>query len=177
MRDKHYKTLISVVKDYLDDTIIYFISYNAQFKKTAKEIKSRAHGGYEIAHLTKEFEKEVNYKCIELLEKIETLFINSGRKLSPKQYNDLINICTKKFNAIVNSYCSAFREEFENIETVESSFKTLNENITCKINNYIRAFKLMSDAKINKDRLWTVWGIIVSAILSIIAIAVSLICD
>ena len=173
MRDKHYKTLISVVNDYLDGTITYFSSYNAQFKKTAKEIKSRAHGGYEVAHLTKEFEKEVGYKCTELLEKIEALFNKSRRNLSSKQYNGLINMCTKKFNAIVNSYCSAFCEEFENIETVESSFKILNENITCKINNYIRAFKCLSNTKIDKALLWTAIGTVfaaISLILSVISV-------
>ena len=170
MRDKHYKTLISVANDHLDSANIFFLSYTAQFKKTAKEMKSRAHGGYEIDHLTKEFEKEVVYKCTELLEKIEVLFNNSGRNLSSKQYNDLINMCTKKFSAIINNYCSAFREEFENIETCESSFKTLNENITCKINNYIRAFKSLSNTKIDKALLWTAIGTVFAAISLIISV-------
>ena len=132
MRNKHYETLISVANDYLDGTIAYFSSYTVQFKKTAKEIKSRAHGGYEIELLTKKFEKEVNYKCTELLDKVENLFLNSGRKLSTKQYNDLTNRCIEKFKAIINNYYSIFRDEFENIETYEIFFKSLNENVTFK---------------------------------------------
>lgn len=177
MRDKHYKTLINVVNDYLDDATVYFSFYNAKFKQTAKETKSRAYGGYEVVRLTKDFEKDVSCKCTELLEKIEILFNNSGRKLAAEQYNDLINKCTKKFNAIIDNYWSVFQEEFESIETCENSFKILKENITCKINNYIRAFKCLSNTKIDKALLWTAIGTVfagISLILSVIAIIVSI---
>ena len=112
--------------------------------------------------------------CTELLERIDKLFVDSGRRLSSKQYDDLINRCIKKFAGIIDNYCNVFQKEFEFTETIKISFRLIKENIDFKIRNYIEAVKLINNYKINKDRQWTAWGVIISTILSIIAIVGSI---
>ena len=94
MCNQAYRKLEKVVDSYILDVHEHFRTSNLTFKKQAQETKSRPYGGYEVSHYADQFNYELSCKRTELLKRIETLFAKTGRKLSSKQYNNLIEKCT-----------------------------------------------------------------------------------
>lgn len=173
MRDKVYKQLSSLVNESIFDIYEYFSVYIHLFEKRAEETKANSYGGYELTKFAGEFNKELNQKCSELLKEIETLFVGSGRKLSRKQYMDLIDKCTKPFDSIVDNYSKAFEKEFGLNETLKTSLTISKSRMFGKIGGFINALNIISNTKIDKALVWTAVGTVFagfSLILSIIAI-------
>ncbi len=176
MNDKVYKQLLQLIDANILNINDYFFVYTLLFKRKAKETKAGSYGGYEVINFVGEFNNELNNKCADLLKETEKLFINSGRKLSKKQYTELIGKCTKPFDSIIENYSKAVKEEFELNGTLEVSLTLSKERISSRIRGHINALKSISNTKIDKALLWTAVGTIfggISLILSVIAIIIS----
>ena len=173
MRNKIYKQISSLVNESILDIYEHFSVYIYSFENLAKETKSNSYGGYELTKFVGDFNKELNQKCSDLLKEIETLFVGSGRKLSRKQYMDLIEKCTKPFDSIIDNYSAAFKKEFGLNETAETSLRVSKGRIYGKISGFINAVNIISNTKIDKALVWTAIGTLfagVSLLLSVISI-------
>lgn len=173
MRDKTYKQLFSLANESIVDIYEHFSVYIHLFEKKAEETKANSYGGYELTKFAGDFNKELNQKCSELLKEIEKLFVGSGRKLSRKQYMDLIEKCTKPFDSIVDNYSEVFEKEFGLNETIKTSLKISKSRMFMKISGFINALNIISNTKIDKALVWTAVGTVfagISLILSVIAI-------
>lgn len=173
MRKKAYKQITILVDNHISDIHEYFNLYIHLFENKAKETKNSSYGGYELKTLVNEFNNEINQKCSNLMREIETIFANSGRKLSHKQYVDLIEKCVKPFNTIESNFATTFKKEFNFNETLKISLLNSNERISKKINDSINTLNILSNTKIDKALIWTAIGTIlagISLILSIVTI-------
>jgi hypothetical protein len=147
------------------------------FERKAQRLKAGSYGGYEVNNLVGEFNKAVNDKSSELLDKITNMFKESGRNLSDEQYNTLISNCSKTFATIIDNYYKVFQKEFEFNRTIETSLNCLKGNTMHKISCHIKALKILTRTKLDKALLWTKISTIfagISLLLSIIAIVVTI---
>ncbi|MBE6806268.1 MAG: hypothetical protein E7526_07170 [Ruminococcaceae bacterium] len=177
MNKKAYKKLSVLINEKIEDTYKYFEEYKHLFKNNAQEVKAGSYGGRDVLEFVEDFNKEVNKKCNELLKEIDSLFINSGRKLSNNQYADLIDKCTTLFASTIDGYYKVFEEEFDLNETIETSSNLFRGNTALKISRHINALNIMSNTKLDKALLWTAIGTVfagLSLVLSVIAIIVTI---
>lgn len=176
MKDKTFNQIFNLINIDISDTYGYFSIHNALFERKAQRLKSGSYRGYDVTNLVGEFNKAVNDKSSELLDKITNMFKESGRNLSDEQYDTLINNCSKTFSTIIDNYCKVFQKEFEFNRTIETSLNCLKGNTTHKISCRIKALKILTITKLDKALLWTKISTIfagVSLLLSIIAIVVT----
>lgn len=177
MNKKIYKQLSVLINERIEDTYKHFEAYKHLFKKNVQEVKAGSYGGHDVLEFAEDFNKEVNRKCNVLLKEIDSLFINSGRKLSNKQYADLIDKCTTLFVSTIDGYYKVFQEEFDLNRTIETSRNVFRSNIALRISNHIDALNIMTNTKLDKALLWTAIGTVfagLSLVLSVIAIIVTI---
>ena len=173
MKNKIFKQLLDLVNEEISGIYDYFALHNLLFERKANQIKSDSYGGHEINKIMDEFNQIINTKSSELLEKISQMFKDSGRKLSKKQYKELIKNCTAPFISCIDNYKQVFQNEFELNKTLETKLEVAKGNISNKISNHINALKIFINSKLDKALWWTAIGTIfagVSLILSVIAI-------
>lgn len=178
MKEKIYTSLSKVVDGYIRGVYDFFSYQTAVFKKQALEMKSSSYGGRDVLNLVANFNQRTSQKRDELLDKVKSLFAESGRKLSKKQYSDLKEKCTKPFVNGINTFKKALVEEFEWTSTEETSLSVLEQNVISSINYRIDTFKLMSSIHLDKALWWTALGTIfagASLVLSIIALIISIV--
>ena len=177
MNKKIYKQLSVLINERIEDIYKHFEAYKLLFKRNAQRVKSGSYSGHDVLELVEDFNKEVNRKCNELLKEIDSLFINSGRKLSNNQYADLIEKCTTLFVSTVDGYYKVFQEEFDLNRTIETSRNVFRSNIALRISSHINALNIMTNTKFDKALLWTAIGTVFagfSLVLSVIAIIITI---
>lgn len=175
MNDKYFRDFWGLVDNKTTDIHKHFSMYNA-LSKVAFQTKKASYSDYDLQKMVGGFSREVNSQCSKLLETISDIFTKSGRKLSAKQYNILIDMCTKTFTTIIDNYKTAFQEEFNISDTLEIQFRLCEEDVSNKINKHIKALKILINTKIDKALWWTAIGTVfagVSLILSVVAIIVA----
>ena len=177
MKEKIYTALSKVVDGYIHGVYDFFSWQTAVFKKQALEVKSRSYGGREVLDLVAVFVQKTKQERDQLLENVKNLFIETGRTLSEKQYNDLKSKCTKPFICGIDAFSKTLRDEFEWTSSPETSLFILKESTISIINGHIDTFKLMTSIHLDKALQWTALGTIfagVSLLLSVVAILVSI---
>lgn len=177
MNKKAYKQLSVLINERIEDIYKHFEVYKLLFKRRAQRVKSGSYEGRDVLELVEGFNKEVNKKCNELLKEIDSLFINSGRKLSNKQYADLIAKCTTLFVSTIDTYYKAFQEEFDLNRTIEASRNMFRSNVALRISSHINALNITTNTKLDEALLWTAIGTVfagLSLVLSVIAIIVTI---
>lgn len=177
MNDKLFNQFLNLINIDISDIYGYFSIHNALFERKAQRLKAGSYGGYEVNNLVGEFNKAVNDKSSELLDKITNMFKESGRNLSDEQYDTLINNCSKTFSTIIDNYCKVFQKEFEFNRTIETSLNCLKGNTMHKISCHIKALKILARTSLDKALLWTKISTIfagISLLLSVIAIVVTI---
>lgn len=168
--------MLEMVDDEISNIYDFFSLYTILFERKAKETKAGSYGGYEISKMVGEFNKAINDKSTELLEKVSKLFQESGRTLSEKQYDILLNKCHTPFERSIDDYKKVFRKEFESNDSIEISLDMFKSNVKAKINKRIRGLKVFINTKLDKALWWTAIGTVfagVSLILSVVAIIVA----
>ena len=70
MKDKTFNQIFNLINIDISDTYGYFSIHNALFERKAQKLKAGSYGGYEVNNLVGEFNKAVNDKSSELLDKI-----------------------------------------------------------------------------------------------------------
>ena len=175
MRSKVFNQLLTIIEIKITEIEDYFVSYFVSAEKNLQEIKARPYGGYEIKRCVGDFNEVINIKSTELLNEVNHVIVDTGRNFSKKQYALLNKKCSNCFNSIINKFIHILSQEFEDIETLQIVLRTKAENTSLKFEKNILATRIFKNKKIDIALRWSIAGVVISKLLSVIAIIISII--
>ena len=175
MRAKVFNQLLTIIEIKITEIEDYFVSYFVSAEKNLQEIKAHPYGGYEIKRCVGDFNEVINIKSTELLNEVNHVIVDIGRNFSKKQYALLNKKCSTCFNSIINKFIHILSQEFEDIETLQIVLRTKAENTSLKFEKNILATRIFKNKKIDIALRWSIAGVVISTLLSVIAIIISII--